>query len=245
RSAVRWSRQVVGTIKTVTISHEADGWYVCCSCAEVSVQPLPLTGCETGVDVGLKGFLITAEGESIENPRPYRKSEQSLVKAPKLVSRRQKGSQRRNKARKLLAKKYQKVRRQRQDFHQKVALYLVRHYDALYLEDLRVANRVRNHHLAKSISDAGWAAFRTTLAYKAACAGKQVLLVTPAYTSQDCSACSERVKTSLSVRTHVCPSCGFTAARDHNAALNILRAGQAHRGAEALVSTLKRESVGL
>jgi len=245
RIAVRGSRQVVGTIKTVTISHEADGWYVCFSCAEVCVQPLPLTGCETGVDVGLKVFLITAEGASIENPRHSRKSEKSLVKAQKLVSRRKKGSKRRNKARKLLAKKYQNVRRQRQDFHHKVALYLVRHYDAIYIEDLRVANLVRNHHLAKSISDAGWSSFRTTLEYKAACAGKQVILVTPAYTSQDCSACGERVKKSLSVRTHVCPSCGFIAERDQTAALNILRAGQAHRGAEALVSTLQRESVGL
>src|SRR5262249_57233232 len=112
----------------------------------------------------------------------------------------------------------------------KTALALLRTYDMIYLEDLRVANLVRNHRLAKSISDAGWGQFRTTLAYKAVCAGKQVVLVESAYTSQDCSACGERVPKSLSVRTHVCPSCGFLADRDHNAALNILRAGQARRG---------------
>jgi putative transposase len=129
----------------------------------------------------------------------------------------------------LRARKHQKVRRQRNDGHHQAALLLVREYDTIYLEDLRVANLVRNRHLSKSISDAGWAQFRTTLAYKAACAGKRVLAVPPAYTSQDCSGCGERVKKSLSVRTHVCPSCGLVLDRDENAAINILRAGQARQ----------------
>ncbi|HEX8035510.1 MAG TPA: transposase [Ktedonobacterales bacterium] len=96
-----------------------------------------------------------------------------------------------------------------------------RAYDTIYLEDVRVANMVRNHHLAKSISDAGWAAFRTILACKAEWAGKRVILVEPAYTSQDCSACGERVPKSLSARTQVCPSCGLVLDRDENAARNI------------------------
>ena len=233
RLAMRWSRPLAGMPKTVTISQEADGWYACFSCAEAPIQPLPLTGHETGIDVGLKSFLVTAEGEVVENPRHYRKAERDLKKAQRRVSRRKKGSNRRRKAVKLLARKQQKVRRQRQDFHHKTALALVRQYDTIYLEDLRVRNLVRNHHLAKSISDAGWAQFRTILEYKAACAGKQVVAVEPAYTSQDCSACGERAPKSLSVRTHLCPSCGFSADRDHNAALNILRAGQALRGAVA------------
>src|SRR5262249_47710959 len=159
---------------------------VCCSCAEVPLQPLPLTGRETGVDVGLNVFLLTAEGEGVEHPRHYRKAEHHLQRAQRRLSRRKPGSKRRHKARTLLAKQRQKVRRQRQDFQQKVARSLVRQYDIISLEDLQVANLVRNHHLAKSISDAGWAQFRTTLEYKAACAGKQVVLVAPAYTSQDC-----------------------------------------------------------
>jgi len=245
RIAVRWSRPVAATIKTVLVTREADGWYACCSCAEAPVHPLPLTGCETGVDVGLKVFLITADGEDIENPRHYRKAEKQLKKAQQRLSRKKKGSNRRNKARKLLAKKHQKVRRQRQDFHHKVALYLVGQYDTIYLEDLRVANMVRNRHLAKSISDAGWSQFRTTLAYKAACAGKQVIVVAPHYTSQICSVCGERVEKSLSVRTHTCPFCGLIADRDHNAALNILRAGQSLRGAVGPPAVMKRASVGL
>ena len=159
----------------------------------------------------------------MENARHYRKAEKQLA-------RRKTGSKRRDKARKLLAKKHQKVRRQHQDFHHKTALSLVRAYDTLYLEDLRVATLVRNRHLAKSSSDASWAAFRTILVYQAACAGKQVV-VDPAYTTQDCSRCGARVAKSLSVRTHICSSCGFIADRDHNAALNILRAGQARQGA--------------
>jgi putative transposase len=128
-----------------------------------------------------------------------------------------------------LKRKHQQVQRQRRDFHHKTALALLRHYDVLYLEDLRVANMVRNPHLAKSISDAGWAAFRTILEAKAACAGRQAIAIPPAYTSQDCSGCGERVSKTLSVRTHVCPCCGLVLDRDENAALNIRRAGQARQ----------------
>jgi putative transposase len=154
RLAVRWSRPLAGTPKTVTLSQEADGWYVCFSCAEVPIQPLPPTGRETGIDVGLTVFLMTAEGERVENPRHYRRGEKRLAKAQRRVSRRQQGSNRRKKAVVLLAKAHQHVRRQRRDFHHKTALALVRAYDTIYLEDLRVANLVRNRSLSKSISDA-------------------------------------------------------------------------------------------
>jgi putative transposase len=227
RIAIRWSRPLQGTVKTVTITHEADGWYCCFSCAEVPILPLPRTGRETGIDVGLKVFLITAEGEPVENPRHYRRAERELKKAQRRVSRRKKDSTRRRTAVQLLARKHQKVRRQRNDFHHKTALDLVRAYDIIYLEDLRVANMVRNHHLAKSISDAGWAQFRSILEGKAACAGRRVIAVPAASTSQDCSGCGARVEKSLSVRTHVCTSCGLILDRDQNAAKNIQRAGQA------------------
>jgi putative transposase len=245
RIAVRWSRPLAGTPKTVTISKEADGWYVCFSCAEVPAQPLPLTRCETGIDVGLKVFLVTSDGDAVENPRHHRKAEKRMKKAQRRVSRRKKGSKRRKKAVKLLAKQHQHVKRQRRDFHHKTALSLLRRYDWIYLEDLRVANLVRNHHLAKSINDAGWASFRTILEAKAVYAGRQVIAVPPAYTTQDCSGCGTRIPKSLSVRTHICTTCGLVLDRDENAARNIQWAGQALRGVAALAAAVNRESPAL
>jgi putative transposase len=152
------------------------------------------------------------------------------------VSRRKQGSKRRRKALEQRKRLHQQVQRQRRDFHHKTALALLRQYDTIYLEDLQIRNMVRNPHLAKSISDAGWAAFRTILTSKAAYASKWVVAVPPAFTSQDCSGvlpdgsrCPQRVAKSLSVRTHACPSCGLVLDRDANAALNILRAGQARQ----------------
>jgi putative transposase len=242
RVALRWSRPLEDTPKTVTISREADGWYVIFSCAEVPTQPLPPTGRETGIDVGLKVFLITADGWSVDNTRHYRRGEKQLAKANQRVSRRKKGSKRRGKAVRQLAKAHQTVKRQRADFHHKTALLLLQRYDTISLEDLRVANMVRNHHLAKSISDAGWAQFRAILEAKAAGAGRRVIEVPPAYTSQDCSGCGMRVPKSLSVRTHVCTSCGLVLDRDENAARNIQWAGQALRGVVASAAAVNRES---
>jgi putative transposase len=233
RIAVRWSRPLEGTPKTVTISQEADGWYACFSCAEVPVHRLPATGRETGIDLGLEAFATLADGTRVENPSQYRKTERHLKKAQRRVSRRKQGSKRRRKAVKLLAKKHQKVRRQRHDFHHKVALALLQQYDTLYHEDLQTANLLRNHHLAKSIQDAGWFQFLNILSFKAACAGRRVVAVPPAYTSQACSGCGVIVQKGLSVRWHECPDCGTRLHRDQNAAKNIERAGQALRGAVA------------
>jgi putative transposase len=141
-----------------------------------------------------------------------------------------------------LQRKHQKVQRQRRDFHHKTANTLIRQYDTIYLEDVRVANMVRNRHLAKGINDAGWASFRTILEAKAACAGRQVVAVPPAYTSQDSSGCGTRIPKRLSVRTHVCTSCGLVMDRDENAARNIQWAGQARRGVVALAAAVNRES---
>jgi putative transposase len=200
---------IEGTIKTVTVSREADGWYVSFSCAEVPTRPLPLTGQETGIDVGLKVFLVTADGQSVENPRHDRKAERALKKAQQRVSRRMKGSNRCQKAVKVLAKRHQQVRRQPHYFQHKTALALVRQYDVLYVEAIVAANLSRRpapkpdasgtggsaHDGASckagpntSIHDAGWHHFLSILsllAYTAACAGKRVEAVNPAYTSQD------------------------------------------------------------
>jgi putative transposase len=156
----------------------------------VPAEPLPLTGRQTGIEVGLTVFLVpadgeTADGEPIPNPRYYRKGEQQLAKAHQRVSRRTQGSTRWCNAVGHCAKRYQQVKRQRRDFHHKTALDLLRQYDTISLEELQVRNLVRNPHLAKRISDAGWTAFRTNLAGKAVYAGRRVVAVPPAYTSQD------------------------------------------------------------
>ena len=239
RIAVRWSRPIEGAPKTVTISREVDGWYVCISCADIPVQPLPPPGQETGIDLGIEAFATLSNGTRIFSPGWYRKAEQALKTAQRRVSRRKKGSNRRRKAVTLLARAHQKVRRQRRDFHHKTALALVQQNDTIYHEALQPANMVKHHHLAKSISDAGWGAFLTILTHKAAWAGRRIIAVHPAYTSQRCSGCSgcsgcgALVSKGLSVRWHSCPECGTSRHRDHNAAKNIERAGQAHRGEAA------------
>jgi putative transposase len=223
---VHWSRPIEGTPKTVTLSKEADGWYVAISCADVPVHLLQPTGQETGIDLGLESFAMLADGRSIVTPRYYRKAEAYLRRCQRRVARRKKGGNRRRKAVALLAKAHQHIRSQRRDFHHKTALALVRENDTIYHEDLRTANMVKNRHLAKSIQDAGWAAFLTIPSYKAACAGREVVAVPPAFTSQLCSGCGVMVSKDLSVRWHTCPACGSSLHRDHNAAVNILRLGR-------------------
>ena len=233
RIAVRWSRPLEGTPKTITISREADGWYACISCADVPTQPLPATGQETGIDLGIEAFATLSDGTRIFSPGWYRRAERALKTAQRRVSRRKQGSNRRRKAVQLLAKAHQKVKRQRQDFHHKTALALVQSNDTIYHEDLQTANMVKNHHLAKSISDAGWSQFLSILSYKAAWAGRRAIAVNPAFTSQTCSGCGIVVSKGLSVRWHSCPNCGTSLHRDHNAARNIERLGQSRRGAVA------------
>ena len=236
RIPIRLHRPLKGTPKTVTISRETDGWYVCISCADVPVQPLPATGQETGIDLGIEAFATLSDGTRIFHPGWYRKAERALKTAQRRVSRRKKGSNRRRKAVTLLAKAHQQVRRQRRDFHHKTALALVQANDTIYHENLQPANMVKNHHLAKSIQDAGWGAFLIILSDKAACAGRRVVAVNPAYTSQTCSGCGALVSKGLSVRWHSCPACGTSLHRDHNAAKNIERAGQALQGGVALAA---------
>ena len=230
RIPIRLHRPLEGTPKTVTISREADGWYASISCADVPTHPLSATGQETGIDLGIEAFATLSDGARIFHPGWYRQAERALKTVQRRVSRRKTGSNRRHKAVKLLAKAHQTVRRQRQDFHHKTALALVRENDAIYHEALQPANMVKNHHLAKSITDAGWGDFLTILTHKAAWAGRRIIAVNPAYTSQTCSGCGVMVQKGLSVRWHSCPDCGASLHRDHNAARNIERAGQARRG---------------
>jgi putative transposase len=226
RVVVRWSRPPEGTPKTVTSSRDVDGWYVAISCAEVPVRPLPLIGQQTGIDLGLDSFATLADGSQIANPRIFRVAERTLRRAQRRVSRRPKGSKRRRNAVRLVARAHQRVRRARADFQHKTALALIRQYDTISHEDLQTANMLKNHHLAKSIADAGWSAFLAILSCKAAAAGKTVVAVPAAFTSQACSGCGVLVHKGLSVRWHACPDCGTSLHRDHNAARNILARGR-------------------
>jgi putative transposase len=199
----------------------------------VLIQSLPATGQEAGIDLGLEAFATLSDGSRIFHPGWYRQAERRLKTAHRRVSRRKKGSNRRRKAVGLLGRAHLKVKRQRQDFHHKVALHLIRQHDTIYHEDLQTANMLKNHHLAKSIADAGWSQFLSILSAKAAYAGRRVVAVPPAYTSQACSGCGAIVQKGLSVRWHACPDCGTNLHRDVNAARNIERLEQSLRGAVA------------
>ena len=186
---------------------------------------MPVSDRTVGIDVGLESFAVTSDGEYIENPRYLREAETVFRVSQRSVSRKKKGSSNRRKAVKLLAKNHIKVKRQRADFAHKVADNLVKNYGRIAVEDLRIKNMVRNHHLARSISDAGWGQFVSILSYKAEYAGREFVQVNPNGTSQICSGCGATVKKSLSTRVHNCPACGLSLNRDFNAALNIKRLG--------------------
>jgi putative transposase len=174
--------------------------------------------------VGLKAFSTDSDGQQVANPRYLRKAEKKLKRLHRRVSRKQKRSQNRKKAIKRLAKGYLKVQRQRQDYARKTARALILSSDMVAFEDLQIAHLVKNRRLAKSISDASWGLFLGWVRYYGLIAGVLVVAVPARFTTQDCSGCGFRVKKSLSMRTHVCPSCGLVLDRDWNAALNILAA---------------------
>jgi putative transposase len=219
-------------MKRVRIVWRADGYYVQFGVETERVIEHISTGRQIGIDVGLKAFYIDSDGNTIENPRHYRTAEKRLKRLHRQLSRKQKKSVHRKKARKQLAKAYLKVQRQREDFARKTANALVTSSDLIAYEDLQIRNMVRNRHLAKSIHDAGWGRFLCWVKYYGARHTVPIVGVPPHYTSQACSACGAMVKKSLSVRTHICPSCGVVLDRDQNAARNILA------GALALAGTL-------
>ena len=217
-------RPLEGTPKTCTIVRRADGWYAHVVC-ETKAAALSATGKAVAVDVGISHFATLSTGETIANPRHYRTVERQLKKAHRRLSRRVKGSQRRAKARILLAKAHLKVKRQRLDFAHKTALALVGRFDTIVVEDLNIRGMLKNHALAKHIQVAGWGLFRQVLTDKAANAGRYVVAVNPAGTSQQCSECGNVVPKRLACRWHSCPYCGCEMDRDHNAASNILTRG--------------------
>ncbi len=209
-------------IKRVRIVRRADGYFVqVCVQSERQVVHQP-TGKQVGIDVGLKAFYTDSEGNTVDNPRFLRKAEKKLKRLHRHVSKKQKKSKNRKKARKRLSKAYLKVQRQREDFARKRANALISSSDLIAYEHLQIQNLVKNHQLAKSISDVAWGRFLWWVNYYGGMHDIPVIAVTPHFTTQDCSGCGKRVYKSLSVRTHVCPYCGLVIDRDQNAALNIL-----------------------
>lgn len=219
---IRLSRPLEGKVKTATIIHDCGEWYVSYVC-EVEAQLQPMTGQSVGIDVGTTHFLITSDGEFVNNPRHFQNAMKKLRVAQRSVSRKtNKRSNTRRKAVRVVAKLHRKVSRQRLDFHHKQARKLVNENDLIAHENLNVGGMGRGN-LARSIHDVGWSQFFQILAFKAECAGKRVVAVDPRYTSQKCNACGHTEKANrVNQAKFVCRSCGHTANADHNAALNIL-----------------------
>ncbi|CCI14365.1 transposase [Microcystis aeruginosa PCC 9806] len=219
-------------IKRVRILNRADGYYVQ-FCIKLdprdTVKPLTPSQKATGIDVGLKFFLVDSGGHQIDCPNYYRKAEKQLTRLNRKKSKKyrkgKKQSRNYHKARKRYARKHLRVSRQREEFVKSVALRLVKSNDLIAYENLNIKGMVKNRHLAKSITDAGWSVFRQWLEYFGDKYGKLTIAVSPHNTSQNCSNCGQKVQKSLSTRTHVCPHCGYTDCRDRNAALNILQKG--------------------
>ena len=212
-------------INRVRIVRRSDGYYAQFMLDVERTEEREPTGHTIGLDVGLNHFYTDSDGNTVENPRHLRKAEKRLKRAQRRASKKVKGSKNRRKAVKRLGKAHLKVQRQRRDFAVKAARCVVRSHDLVVLEDLQIRNMVKNHHLAKSISDAAWGDFRRWVEYFGKVYGVATVAVAPQYTSQNCSSCGETVKKSLSTRTHLCPSCGHVQDRDHNAAINILKKG--------------------
>jgi putative transposase len=224
-------------INRVRIVRRADGYYAQFCFDADRVEEGSYTGKVVGLDLGLKFFTKDQNNNAVIYPQFLRKSEKRLKRAQRRLSKKfvkdaKPQSKNYHKARKRLGKVHLKVQRQRKDWAIKQARDVVTSNDVVVYEDLKIANMVKNHHLAKSISDAGWYQYTQWLDYYGKILDKAVVVVSPNYTSQDCSSCGQRVKKSLSTRTHSCPNCKIEICRDTNAALNILQKGMRFLGIE-------------
>ena len=229
--AIRWSRTIpkAAKVTTVTVSNDPAGRYFVSMLCDDAVSSLPTHESKVGLDLGLNSFVVLSTGEKVSAPNIFRKNEKKLAKLQRRLAKKKKGSKNRTKARLKVARLAAKISDTRKDFLHKLSIRLIRENQTIAVETLAVKNMVRNRHLSKSISDAGWSEFVRQLTYKANWYGRNLVGIDKWYpSSKRCSECGfVLTKIPLSVRKWVCPGCRANHDRDVNAARNILAAGLA------------------
>ena len=226
--------RTIGGINICSIKRTPTGkWFVCLT-SEGSNSPLPESEEAIGIDVGLESFATLSTGEAIANPRFFRIDEKALARAQRKLSRLDKGTPERRRAKKVMAHIHERIANRRSNFAHQLSHQIVSQFGVICVEDINTSRMLHNHCLAKSISDAGWSQFIACLSYKAESAGRKFMAVNPSYTSQDCSRCGHRQQLTLSDRVFTCPCCNLVINRDHNASLNILARGLASLGIQSV-----------
>ena len=223
---VKWHRALPesSVVKQIVIKQQNNKWYATFQIDDKSTPAARTDYNPIGIDLGIESFAVLSDGASIENHRYFVKSEKKLRRLNRALARKTIGSHRWKQVKHQIQLLHEKVANQRQDFLHKTSRSLCNQYSLIAMEDLKITD-MKNDYLNKSIADVGWGYFRLMLEYKSIETGTALVKVNPAYTSQDCSGCGNRVIKSLNQRTHFCESCGLELDRDHNAALNILRLG--------------------
>ena len=241
-------RAIKGKIKTLCLKREASGkWHAIFIVGEEQCAPKVNNGPVVGLDLGLNRLATLSDGKIIQNPHIFRKLEQKLAEAQRILSRKHKGSHNRFKARKRVALVHEAIANARKDYLHKSANWLLSNYSKIAMEDLRINEMSEEGH-GKGIYDASWGMFTNVLCYKAASAGSEIVFVDPKNTSKECSGCHCVVSKHLWERTHHCSVCGLVLDRDINAAINILQratAGMAESNAcgdGEITSSLKQET---
>lgn len=235
---VKAYRELPGTLKRIRIIKKADGWYADFICVDVPTEPLPTTGKEIGIDLGIKNLVTTSNGDTLGDIGPARQAEKRLRMAQKNLSHKKKGSNRHKKAKQIVARRWLDLARSRKAMLDRISKKLIDENDVIAVEDLNIKSMIAGTHrsIRRDIGLAGWGRLIQMIVYKAESAGRTVIKVNPRGTTQDCSRCGTTVPKDLSVRIHACPECGLVLDRDLNAAINVFQRGLRLRRGEELKS---------
>jgi len=238
---IKLHRAIVGKVKTLTISRDSCGKWFACFSIETTKEILEPTGNVVGIDCGLAIFAKMSDETEVDNPRFFREFEKRLTKAQRKLSAQVKGSKERHRKRQVVAKIHAKIRNKRSNFTHELSRFLVNSYDVIVFEKLKVLNMVKNHCLAKSISDASWNQVIEQTRYKAENTGRKFVQIPAAYTSATCRICGHCEKANRqSQAVFECLKCGHVENADANASKNILRLGLESLGIQSLEATSKR-----